>query len=272
MRGLPHRDQGARGRDGRRRHRAGRARRTSPAAAATAPGRAGGSARPRPSPRPPSPTAGTCPRAGAGRAAEQAEAQADAGARAEAATETAAPAAPEPASAPARRSAPWRPSGLVLSPVVRRLIAEHDLDPTVHQGTGAGGRITRSDVAPRRRGRRPPRPPPSAPAATAAPASRARSRAGRCPSRRHRWRLPKAGRAATRSCRSTTSGGAPPSTWCVEGDVAPRLHDHGGGLRGGRAGPPGAQGRVQGEPRASASPTCPSSPGRWSTRSPSSRT
>jgi 2-oxoglutarate dehydrogenase E2 component (dihydrolipoamide succinyltransferase) len=36
--------------------------------------------------------------------------------------------------------------GLVLSPVVRRLIAEYQLDPADIQGTGAGGRITRSDV------------------------------------------------------------------------------------------------------------------------------
>ena len=36
--------------------------------------------------------------------------------------------------------------GIVLSPVVRRLIAEHDLDPASIRGTGAGGRITRSDV------------------------------------------------------------------------------------------------------------------------------
>ena len=36
--------------------------------------------------------------------------------------------------------------GRVLSPVVRRLIAEHDLDPGQIEGTGAGGRITRSDV------------------------------------------------------------------------------------------------------------------------------
>ena len=34
----------------------------------------------------------------------------------------------------------------MLSPVVRRLIAEHELDPTKIEGTGAGGRITRSDV------------------------------------------------------------------------------------------------------------------------------
>jgi 2-oxoglutarate dehydrogenase E2 component (dihydrolipoamide succinyltransferase) len=36
--------------------------------------------------------------------------------------------------------------GLLLSPVVRRLITEHDLDPASIQGTGAGGRITRNDV------------------------------------------------------------------------------------------------------------------------------
>jgi 2-oxoglutarate dehydrogenase E2 component (dihydrolipoamide succinyltransferase) len=34
----------------------------------------------------------------------------------------------------------------VLSPVVRRLIAEHGLDPGQIDGTGAGGRITRDDV------------------------------------------------------------------------------------------------------------------------------
>jgi 2-oxoglutarate dehydrogenase E2 component (dihydrolipoamide succinyltransferase) len=37
-------------------------------------------------------------------------------------------------------------AGRVLSPVVRRLISEHHLDPTQIEGTGAGGRITRSDV------------------------------------------------------------------------------------------------------------------------------
>ena len=34
----------------------------------------------------------------------------------------------------------------VLSPVVRRLIAEHDLNPDEINGTGQGGRITRADV------------------------------------------------------------------------------------------------------------------------------
>ncbi len=57
--------------------------------------------------------------------------------------------APEPqVSAPA--SADEAPasvgSSIVLSPVVRRLIAENGLDPSQVSGTGKGGRITRSDV------------------------------------------------------------------------------------------------------------------------------
>ena len=36
--------------------------------------------------------------------------------------------------------------GLVLSPVVRQLVAEHGLDPASIPGTGKGGRITRGDV------------------------------------------------------------------------------------------------------------------------------
>ncbi len=39
-----------------------------------------------------------------------------------------------------------RGAGKVLSPVVRRLISEHDLDPDQIEGTGQGGRITRADV------------------------------------------------------------------------------------------------------------------------------
>ena len=36
--------------------------------------------------------------------------------------------------------------GLVMSPLVRRLIADNNLDPTAITGTGVGGRITRADV------------------------------------------------------------------------------------------------------------------------------
>jgi 2-oxoglutarate dehydrogenase E2 component (dihydrolipoamide succinyltransferase) len=64
-----------------------------------------------------------------------------------------APPAPEPAPAQAPRpSATDAPTdgqgggGQVLSPVVRRLLAEHDLDPSEIRGTGAGDRITRADV------------------------------------------------------------------------------------------------------------------------------
>jgi 2-oxoglutarate dehydrogenase E2 component (dihydrolipoamide succinyltransferase) len=62
----------------------------------------------------------------------------------------------------------------VLSPVVRRLISEHDLDPATITGTGAGGRITRNDVLAvvEARGAAPApeaAPPAAAPAAEAAP-------------------------------------------------------------------------------------------------------
>ncbi|HEU5149633.1 MAG TPA: dihydrolipoamide acetyltransferase family protein, partial [Iamia sp.] len=50
------------------------------------------------------------------------------------------------APAPSGGSSEGDTEGLVLSPVVRRLINEHGLDPTSIEGTGAGGRITRNDV------------------------------------------------------------------------------------------------------------------------------
>jgi pyruvate dehydrogenase E2 component (dihydrolipoamide acetyltransferase) len=53
-----------------------------------------------------------------------------------------APTAPE---APAAQGAPAT-NGRLLSPVVRRLISENNLDPAAIAGTGPGGRITRNDV------------------------------------------------------------------------------------------------------------------------------
>jgi pyruvate dehydrogenase E2 component (dihydrolipoamide acetyltransferase) len=97
----------------------------------------------------------------------------------------------EPAAPPASPSVPAAtpagpvpPSGTVppgafdqstvLSPVVRRLLAEHDLDPGSIAGSGLGGRITRSDVeAMIERGANPAPVPsmPSAPAPAPAPAA-----------------------------------------------------------------------------------------------------
>ncbi|CAN5204631.1 hypothetical protein BH18ACT4_BH18ACT4_06460 [soil metagenome] len=57
-----------------------------------------------------------------------------------------APEETEPASAPAPAKAKGAMNGKLLSPVVRRLITEHGLDPAQIPGTGAGGRITRNDV------------------------------------------------------------------------------------------------------------------------------
>jgi pyruvate dehydrogenase E2 component (dihydrolipoamide acetyltransferase) len=59
----------------------------------------------------------------------------------------AAPVAATPAPAAPAPSAPAAPgSSVVLSPVVRKLIAENGLDVSRIQGTGPGGRITRDDA------------------------------------------------------------------------------------------------------------------------------
>jgi 2-oxoglutarate dehydrogenase E2 component (dihydrolipoamide succinyltransferase) len=52
----------------------------------------------------------------------------------------AAPAAPAPAAAPAGRSADK------MGPAVRKLVEEHDLDPSAIEGSGREGRITKGDV------------------------------------------------------------------------------------------------------------------------------
>ncbi|MEY2420403.1 MAG: hypothetical protein QOI95_470 [Acidimicrobiaceae bacterium] len=61
--------------------------------------------------------------------------------------------------------------GKLLSPVVRRLVTEHGLDPAQIKGTGAGGRITRNDVqAAIEAGPKQSAPAPAAAAAAPAPA------------------------------------------------------------------------------------------------------
>ena len=103
----------------------------------------------------------------------------------EAAPEPAAAApAPQAAPEPAAPAAPAAPStdgtgdtARLLSPVVRRLVNEHGLDPASITGTGPGGRITRDDVLDHidTTGSKPsapaaPAPAPSAPTAPAASA------------------------------------------------------------------------------------------------------
>lgn len=59
---------------------------------------------------------------------------------------SAAPADQAPSPSPTAGGAGGGAMSRLLSPVVRRLISEHGLDPESIKGTGAGGRITRNDV------------------------------------------------------------------------------------------------------------------------------
>jgi 2-oxoglutarate dehydrogenase E2 component (dihydrolipoamide succinyltransferase) len=86
--------------------------------------------------------------------------------------------APEPEPVPAPEAEPASAEvvsegdGRVLSPLVRRLLRKHDLDPASLTGTGPGGRITRNDVlAAAESGAGTPAAAPSAPAAPAAAAA-----------------------------------------------------------------------------------------------------
>jgi len=89
--------------------------------------------------------------------------------------------APEPAETPAGADAG---GNRLLSPVVRRLVNEHGLDPDQIAGTGAGGRITREDVLAHidRTGAKPAAAAAPAPApAAAAPAAEAKAPAPAAP-------------------------------------------------------------------------------------------
>ena len=64
------------------------------------------------------------------------------------------PAAPPAAAVAAAPSTPGPPAvaatpavpGVFVSPVVRKIAAEHGIDPTVVPGTGSGGRVTKKDI------------------------------------------------------------------------------------------------------------------------------
>ena len=93
----------------------------------------------------------SAPADGAAPAAEPEAPAADPEPAPEPAPEPPPPPAPEPvaqAPAPVATKAPTeeKSDGRVLSPVVRKLLTEHDLDAGQIEGSGAGGRITRQDV------------------------------------------------------------------------------------------------------------------------------
>jgi 2-oxoglutarate dehydrogenase E2 component (dihydrolipoamide succinyltransferase) len=62
------------------------------------------------------------------------------------AAKTAPPAAPPQPSPPTTQTVTTSAADPGLSPAVRKLVAEHDLDPTQVSGTGKGGRLTKGDV------------------------------------------------------------------------------------------------------------------------------
>ena len=83
---------------------------------------------------------------------------------------------PEPEPEPERAAGPAPAAAVdgdatLLSPVVRRLLADAGVDPAAVKGTGIGGRITRADAEAHVRDHGgPPRPEPASPAAPPAPA------------------------------------------------------------------------------------------------------
>src|SRR5947209_10921351 len=80
--------------------------------------------------------------------------------------------APQPRSQPAPQHADGGEEHIRLSPAVRKLAAEHDIDPRTLQGSGMGGRVTRDDVLAAVGSGRPAAsaPAPTAPSAGPAPA------------------------------------------------------------------------------------------------------
>ncbi len=124
-----------------------------------------------------------------GAASGAAAAPAAAPAPAAAAPAKPAPAAAAAAAAPAAAPVSTAP-GKLLSPVVRRLVAENNIDVDLLTGTGVGGRITRSDVEKAIAAGRGSAP---APAATPAPAPAAATQAAPAPARAAAAPAPSAG-------------------------------------------------------------------------------
>ncbi len=157
-----------------------------------------------------------------------------------------APAAPPPggsAQAPSTAASPAAPAatvppaagngeGRLLSPLVRRLIAEHGIDPSTIAGSGVGGRIRREDVEAAIANQA------ARPAAPAAPAAAARP--GRAEGGQECGRFPRrSGSAEPHAPRSRGHAESVPDHGGVGVDVGR------GGLQQDRQGPGRVQGAVQ---------------------------
>jgi 2-oxoglutarate dehydrogenase E2 component (dihydrolipoamide succinyltransferase) len=93
-----------------------------------------------------------------------------------------APAPPKPAATPAAEPEAAAEGGGFVSPVVRKIAAEHGIDPARVPGTGAGGRVTKKDIQDFIAKGGAAAAPPAAPAARpAAPAARAAAPAPAAP-------------------------------------------------------------------------------------------
>src|SRR5881394_1232177 len=82
-----------------------------------------------------------------------------------------APAVPEPPQPEPAPAAPAAPSGdsPYVTPLVRKLASEHDVDLASIKGTGVGGRIRKQDVLEAARAKQAPPPPPEPPAPAPVP-------------------------------------------------------------------------------------------------------
>jgi pyruvate dehydrogenase E2 component (dihydrolipoamide acetyltransferase) len=144
-----------------------------------------------PSPAPTSATDAASPDAASQSPAPEAASSTGEAAAQEAAETAVSPAQPAPVPAAAKESAPAAGGGAtLLSPVVRKLVNEHGIDPASIPGTGQGGRITRGDVlgyldaqaaSGAAQGAAPAAPPAAAPVAAASTAPAARPAAAAAP-------------------------------------------------------------------------------------------
>ncbi|WP_409431428.1 2-oxoglutarate dehydrogenase, E2 component, dihydrolipoamide succinyltransferase [Mycobacterium sp. SMC-16] len=97
-----------------------------------------------------------------------------------------APAAPAPAAAaPAATSAPSDDASPYVTPLVRKLAAENNVDLASVQGTGVGGRIRKQDVLAAAEAAKAPAAPAAAASAPAAPAAKAPAAAAPAPALAH---------------------------------------------------------------------------------------